>query len=101
MDSANVGYWHDCGHGQVQENLGIRRHEDWLCRYQDRLIGVHLHGMFNRLLDHEAPAPGNMDFAMVSRYTKRDTLLTIEAHAGNSLEAMQAGIAYLEGIFPG
>jgi len=99
MDGDNVGYWHDCGHGQVQEHLGIRRHEDWLRRYQGRLIGIHLHGMSNQLLDHEAPAPDNMDFLMVRRYTNADTLLTIEAHAGNSVKAMQAGIAYLESIF--
>ena len=99
LESDNVGYWHDCGHGQVQEHLGIRRHEDWLSRYQGRLVGIHLHGMMNQLLDHEAPTPDNMDFLMVRRYTNPDTLLTIEAHAGNSVEAMQAGIAYLESVF--
>ncbi len=95
----NVGYWHDCGHAQVQENLGIRRHEDWLKRYQHHLIGIHLHGMHNLLLDHQAPTRDNMDFAMIRRYTGPDTVLVIEASPSNSVEAMRAGKKYLENIF--
>mgnify|MGYP005834207067 FL=1 len=96
---ANLGYWHDCGHGQVQQNLGIRRHEDWLKRYQDRLVGVHLHGMENLLLDHQAPRQDNMDFAMISRYVGADTLLVIEASPSNSAADMLAGKKYLETVF--
>lgn len=99
VDCDNVGYWHDCGHGQVQENLGICRHEDWLKRYQDKLIGVHLHGMKNPMLDHQAPTEDNMDFAMIRRYTNPDTLLTMEVHAENSAETILSGKTYLEGVF--
>ena len=99
VNSDNVGYWHDCGHAQVQENLGIRCHEDWLKRYQDRLIGVHLHGMQNLILDHRAPTEGNMDFAMIRRYTNPGTLLTMEVSAENSTEAVLAGKCYLERVF--
>lgn len=99
VDCANLGYWHDCGHAQVQENLGIRRHEDWLKRYQNRLVGVHLHGMENLLLDHQAPREGNMDFAMISRYVRADTVLVIEASPSNSAAAMLAGKRYLETVF--
>ena len=42
LDLDHVGYWHDCGHAQVQENLGLCRHEEWLARYGDRLVGVHM-----------------------------------------------------------
>jgi len=99
VDCDNLGYWHDCGHGQVQENLGIRRHEDWLKRYRHRLIGIHLHGMGNLLVDHQAPREDNMDFAMISRYTDAGTVLVIEANHTNSVDAMLAGKKYLERIF--
>ena len=61
----NLGYWHDCGHAQFQQNLGIRRHEDWLERFHTRLVGVHLHGMGTFMLDHYAPTSDNMDFGLV------------------------------------
>ena len=83
----------------MQENLGICRHEDWLKRYQDTLIGIHLHGMKNLILDHQAPTEDNMDFAMIRRYTKPDTLLTMEIHAENTAGSALAGKAYLESVF--
>lgn len=95
----NIGYWHDCGHAEVQENLGIRGHEDWLKRYQHHLVGIHLHGMQTLFLDHQAPTEVNMDFAMIHRYTNPDTVLVMEASPSNSIEAMRAGKRYLENIF--
>ena len=95
----NVGYWHDCGHAQVFQNLGLWPHEAWLARYRDRLVGVHLHGMKNFLLDHQAPDPDNMDFEMVARYTRPDTLLVMEVSAENTLQDVLRGKDYLEKVF--
>ena len=95
----NVGYWHDCGHGQFRETLGLSRHEDWLKRYQELLIGVHLHGMRNRILDHAGPTPDNMDFAMIRRYTRPDTILVMELNSATPAEAVRLGKEYLETVF--
>ncbi len=99
VGSDNVGYWHDCGHGQMQENLGLCRHEAWLERYHDRLIGVHLHGISDCVHDHRAPTKDNMDFTMIRRYTGPDTLLVMELSPENSADEVAAGKAYLETIF--
>jgi sugar phosphate isomerase/epimerase len=99
VNCPNLGYWHDCGHAQFQENLGICRHEDWLKRYRERLIGVHLHGMSSFMLDHYAPTAGNMDFAMIRRYINSDTLLVMEVSPENTAESVQQGKAYLETVF--
>jgi sugar phosphate isomerase/epimerase len=99
VGAPNVGYWHDCGHGQMQENLGLRRHEDWLRRYQDQLIGVHLHGITDCVRDHQAPEEDNMNFEMIRRYTGPDTLLLMELSPSNSVDAVMAGKAYLETLF--
>ena len=99
VEAPNVGYWHDCGHGQMQENLGLRRAEEWLQRYQDRLIGLHLHGVIDTVQDHEAPAKGNMDFELIRRYTRPDTLRVMELSPSNSPEVVLAGKAYLETLF--
>ncbi len=47
-DKEVMGYWHDVGHAQINECLGIRSHIDFLETYKDRMIGVHLHGIKGR-----------------------------------------------------
>lgn len=66
-DPAVVGYWHDTGHAETQERLGIARHQDWLQRYSSRLIGIHLHDV-NSERDHQCPGAGQLDWEMVARY---------------------------------
>jgi len=66
-DPAVVGYWHDTGHAETQERLGVARHQDWLQRYSSRLIGIHLHDV-NSERDHQCPGAGQLDWEMVARY---------------------------------
>lgn len=99
LDLDNVGYWHDCGHAQVQENLGLCRHVEWLERYENRLMGVHLHGMGDVLHDHYAPAPGNMPYEMIGRYLRGDTILVLELAGFNDLDSITAGRDYLEALY--
>lgn len=95
----NVGYWHDCGHAQVQENMGIVPHREWLNRYGERLIGVHLHGMRDAVHDHFAPAPGNMPLEMVRAFLRPDTIRVLELGKFNDLESIIAGRDYVESVF--
>jgi sugar phosphate isomerase/epimerase len=95
----NLGYWHDCGHGQMQESMGLCRHEDWLRRYGHVLLGTHLHGMADPYHDHQAPTPDNMDFVMIGRYLHDGVLKVIEVEQQNSLEAVLAGKRYLEELY--
>ena len=79
LSGGNFGYWHDVGHAQVQELLGMCRHRDWLDRYGDRLVGVHLHGM-NGKRDHQPIARGGIDFKMLAGYLRPDTIKVLEFH---------------------
>jgi len=97
----NVGYWHDCGHAQFQEHLGLCRHADWLERYGERLVGVHFHGMFTEIHDHAAPAVGNMPFEMIVSYLRPATIRVLELAPSNSLTAVVAGRDYLETLLVG
>ncbi|MFC1576563.1 sugar phosphate isomerase/epimerase family protein [Candidatus Omnitrophota bacterium] len=93
----HLAYWHDTGHAQVYENLGVLRHEDYLDALSNRLIGVHLHDiiLFN---DHLAPGAGEFDFKRIKPYLKPDTVKVIEAHRVASAEEVRKSKDYLERI---
>lgn len=79
FQGANVFYWHDTGHAQLWENLGFLRHQDYLERYQQSLLGFHLHDI-KGTRDHLAPGGGDYDFSVLKPYLKKDTIKTLEAH---------------------
>jgi sugar phosphate isomerase/epimerase len=93
--TSNIYYWHDVGHAQVGENLGFLRQEDYLKRYSERLIGIHLHDIIG-ISDHRAPGGGAFDFTRLLSYLAEDVLLVIEAHQPVTIQEMAAGIAALE-----
>ena len=79
---ANKGvvYWHDVGHGEVNERLGITLHEDFLKRSGDRMFGIHIHGI-KGISDHLAPFTGDFDFSKIAPYLQDDLIKVIEAHS--------------------
>jgi sugar phosphate isomerase/epimerase len=78
-DPRTVGYWHDVGHGQVMENLGLRRHSDHLEIAGDRLLGVHLHDLVG-VDDHMAPGTGEFRFESLRAYWRPGLATVMELH---------------------
>ncbi|MBI4666588.1 MAG: TIM barrel protein [Nitrospinae bacterium] len=102
LDNGPIKYWHDTGHAQAQENLGMISHSAWLKEFSSRMAGVHLHDV-ERYTDHLAPpsgAEGCVDFSMVERYIApgaarvlelRETVTPAQAKAGLEWLAARAG----------
>ena len=89
-----VGYWHDVGHAQALENLGLGSHEEWLQRFAPRIIGIHLHDIVG-LQDHLAAGLGRLDWELVARYLPKDALRTCEFQTCNSPQEVVAGLRFL------
>jgi len=62
FSSEHLGYWHDTGHVQMWENLGLADHAVWLKKFQGRLVGAHLHDVIWPEHDHQLPGDGSVPF---------------------------------------
>jgi sugar phosphate isomerase/epimerase len=54
-----IGYWHDTGHAEIQQKLGVTSHEEWLVRFNDRIVGTHIHDVID-MTDHYCPGTGTI-----------------------------------------
>ena len=94
-----VGYWHDVGHAEVQQQLGFSLHEEWLSRFKGRMVGIHLHDVLG-ISDHQSPGKGDINWEMVARYLPPGILKVCEIGEWNDEEQMQGVVNLLhkEGI---
>ncbi len=91
-------YWHDVGHAEVFDRLGLASHRDLLDTFSSRLIGIHLHDIIGLVNDHKAPGLGTFDFNIVKPYISDDTIKVVEVHQPATAEQIRQGIKYLTKI---
>lgn len=73
-----IGYWHDCGHAQLKERLGVIRHEQLLKQSAGRQLGFHMHDVSPDGHDHRPLGSGLVDWEMVRRYVRPQHLVVVE-----------------------
>ena len=96
MFSSDVmGYWHDVGHAEINDRLGIASHHDFLKTYQSRLLGVHIHGMSGRR-DHLAPFEGDFNLEEYLPYFKGDVIKVVESKPFADEELIKASVSKLK-----
>jgi sugar phosphate isomerase/epimerase len=81
----------------VQENLGITRSNQLLETYGKFLLGVHIHDV-NGYSDHHVPGMGEVDFDLLKKYLKSDTIKILEIHPRESEKDLIDGINFLKAI---
>lgn len=83
-----IEYWHDAGHAEKLRELGFHSQREWLERFSDRMIGIHLHDN-DGVKDHIAPGLGTIDWKLVSSFVPADAIRTFEIRGFTTQEQMQ------------
>ena len=99
FSSPDVAYWHDVGHAQIKENLGLIRHVAHLESLADRLAGFHIHDVQYPARDHAAPGTGMVDFAALKPFLKPEHIKVFELSPALPVEAVKAGVTHVKAIW--
>lgn len=92
-------YWHDTGHAQIKENLGLINHRQHLESMRERHYGFHLHDVEFPGRDHRPPGRGTIDWAGLKDLAKPEHLKVFELSPSLSPDDARQGIAHLKGIW--
>lgn len=72
-----IEYWHDVGHAEKLREFGFYSQREWLERFSDRMIGIHLHDN-DGVRDHIVPGSGTGDWKLVSSFVPDQAIRTFE-----------------------
>ena len=75
-----TSYWHDVGHAQIKENLGLTSQEFLLNRFRGQTAGMHLQDFAPPAADHLPPGQGTFEFVRLAPYITADMVLAWEIH---------------------
>ncbi len=99
LNHARIGYWHDTGHAQIKENLGIMPHQMHLETLRERVIGFHLHDVIFPGRDHCAPGSGTIDFAALRPLVRPEHVRVLELAPSLKPEEVRAGAEYMRRVW--
>jgi sugar phosphate isomerase/epimerase len=97
--SPAVAYWHDTGHAQIKEHIGVLRHGGFLELLAPRLAGFHIHDVIFPDRDHNAPGAGTVDFAALKPLVKTRHIKVFELNPSLAPETVKDGIAHIKKIW--
>lgn len=92
----SCGYWHDTGHAQLKQDMGLLDHRQLLEQNADRLLGFHLHDVDADGDDHVPLGLGHINFDMVSGFWRPHHLLTLELGPRATVEQVRESRAEVE-----
>jgi sugar phosphate isomerase/epimerase len=93
-----AGYWHDTGHADLKERMGLIDHRTHLEGISARILGFHLHDVDPQGRDHQALGAGTVDFEMVRGFFRPEHLFVIELSPRVSVEGVLASKAKVEAL---
>jgi sugar phosphate isomerase/epimerase len=96
----NVRYWHDTGHAQIKENLGIiDQHAQHVESLAHRLAGFHVHDVQPPGMDHCPPGSGMIDFAALAPFVKPGHRKVLELNPAVPIDDVRRGYEYVRNLW--
>lgn len=92
FNSPWIRFWHDLGHGQIRENLGLTSHARWVKRLRPWLAGMHVHDVRPPATDHVMPPAGTTNFQLFRDVARDDIIRVLEPSQGVAAEDVVAGL---------
>jgi sugar phosphate isomerase/epimerase len=96
---ASVCYWHDLGHAQIKENLGVILHSMHLGAVSERLAGFHIHDVEYPARDHRPPGTGTVDFAALRPFVRPEHIKVLELSPTVTVDELKEGVGYLKDLW--
>lgn len=84
-----IEYWHDVGHSEKLREFGFYSQQEWLERFSDRMIGIHIHDNDGEK-DHIAPGLGTVDWQLVASHVPEQAIRTFEIRGFTTHEQMRS-----------
>ncbi len=72
------GYWHDSGHAQLKERMGLLDHRQFLATLRPHLLGLHLHDVDEKNRDHRVPGTGVIDWSFIAEMIQPGDAVILE-----------------------
>jgi sugar phosphate isomerase/epimerase len=94
-------YWHDAGHAQLKEGMGLLDHATFLESLRPRLGGFHLHDVSAEGRDHQVPGSGRIDWRMIAGNIRETDTVVMEMSPRLRSEEIRAGRDFLVRTLPG
>ena len=73
-----AGYWHDTGHAELKERMGVITQRRLLEENAARIIGFHFHDVDETGSDHQPLGRGRVDFKMVRQFWQPHHVVVLE-----------------------
>lgn len=93
-------YWHDIGHGQIRENIGMIYLPRWLERLAPYMAGMHVHDVAPVARDHVMPPRGGMvNFEQMAPIAKAVPHRVIEPSPSTPRDDIVQALEYLNKVW--
>jgi sugar phosphate isomerase/epimerase len=98
-----VRYWHDCGHAQIKQILGLLDHRMHLESLAPLLAGFHVHDVVvspeEGARDHCPPGVGQVPFAELKPFVKPEHIKVLEMNPGIAPEDVTQGYEFIRSVW--
>ena len=92
FDTPHLRYWHDFGHAQMRENLGLLDHAQWLADVAPYAAGAHLQDATWPDKDHLIPFEGEIPFDLLVPLLPSSLPYILELSSRSQPDAIRAAV---------